>query len=413
MNMQLSSIEGDLLSELHELKLRIVNEGHALLDLSMVNPDLAPPRVMLDRLVEGAAKTGQHRYSVSRGVRRLREAFAAKYASKFQVTLDPEHQICVCLGTKDAVLHTLMTVGSPGDSAVLVSPAYPVHRAAARIAGYEVDTVTLGSCEEHFVEAMTEKLRKRRFKVAVLNFPNNPTGMTLSRHSYERLLPAFRDNGCVVINDFVYGELSFDAAPACSILSVEGYEAFAVESYSLSKAYNVPGWRIGAMAGARAVIERLMKLKSNIDYGQFMPLQVAAAAALASEEDLTAPTRQAYAGRTSLLARGLRSQGWSCESPAAGACIWARLPESVPQRDAARWCRELLAREWVSVLPGAVFGPEYADHVRFAAVLPGEGLHEVLLRLARLDEMRDGASAAWGRAVPGESPERLRESTLG
>jgi alanine-synthesizing transaminase len=358
--------------------------GLAVWDLSMVNPDLPPPRPILDRLLESVTKTTNHRYAVSRGVRRLREGFSTKYGVRFGQKLDPETQVCVCLGSKDATFHALRVLLQPGDAVVVLAPSYPAHPSAVALAG--------GRCipwefrhEPEMAAATLEKvLRETQPKVLLLNVPSNPLGVTVTQEWWLAVGAVCARAGVTIVNDFVYGEMGFAGAVSAG--------ARCVEVYSLSKAYNVPGWRVGALVGDVDVVRAVSRVKSNADYGLFLPLQYAATLALTSSEDLVRPTVQTYERRLKVLAGGLEALGWSVVRPEAGACLWTKFPERLAGRAAqagpetSRFrsiavAHHMLATSGIVVTPGVVCGAAYDSWVRFAAVSNEERLREVLRSL--------------------------------
>lgn len=380
----------DRLARLNQEKLAKVSTGSAVLDLSMINPDIEPPRLIIDKLVESSLHADRHRYAVSRGVRKLREAFALKYRQAFGVRLDPEHQICVSMGAKDAVVHALMCLAVPGGRALIGSPAYPAHLSALHLADFAYDFFELSSDEDRMLAEIERALAAERYHVVLMNFPNNPTGAVVSARFYERLHAIAAAAGVFLLNDFVYGEMLYDGGAAVSLLSVPGAAARAAEVYSLSKAYSVPGWRVGALAGNEELVKALWRLKAQIDYGIFLPIQEAAAAALAAGPELIRPQLERYRRRCNTLVNGLSKLGWSVARPAAGASVWAAVPADLCGGDAETFALELLQREGVMLLPGAAFGADYAGYVRFALVVSEEKLHGVISSLRSFSSWKRG-----------------------
>jgi len=381
----------DYLRPLKELQHRRLLEGKPVLDLSMVNPDLAPPRAVIDRLLESVGKPSAHRYSVSRGVRRLREAFADKYLSKFGVSLDPESEVCVCLGSKDATFHALRVLTHPGESVVVSAPAYPAHLSAVALVGGVVREWRPLPDPLLAAKSLARMLDESQARVALLNFPSNPAGAVVSAEWWTEVGRVCAQRGVAIINDFVYGEMCFDRKPAASALAAREQGARCVEVYSLSKAYNVPGWRVGALVGDDRIVKAISRLKSHADYGLFLPLQYAASVALTSKQDLVEPTTVAYERRLRVLVSGLSRLGWEVSEPKAGACVWARFPAALAAAAkgdssfvSVRVAEHLLDRAGVVVAPGCVFGESFDEHVRFAAVSSEERMREVVSSLATL-----------------------------
>lgn len=380
---ELAWLQHDRLGSLQAAKEEIARQGGDLLDLSMINPDLPPPRVMIDKLVEASLKPFNHRYAVSRGVRKLREAFAGKYRHRFGVTLDTDSEVCVTMGTKDAILDALTSLASPGQTVVLPAPTYPAHLSAVLLAGLKPEFYPLSADHDQMLAHIEGAFRRSRAKILLVNFPNNPTGMVVQSSFYEKLASIVRTFDAYVINDFVYGEMVFDGASA-SLLSCAALRERGAETYSLSKAYSVPGWRVAALCGEARLIRQVTRLKAHVDYGIFLPIQSAASHALLLKEDLVKPLLSQYNNRCNILAVGLRRLGWKVDAPRAGACVWAEVPEYISGRSME--ISERLIRELgVLAMPGELFGAEFCRHVRFAVVLPEERVRTAIDRLSRFE----------------------------
>jgi len=371
----------DLLAPLNELKLALLEEGRELLDLGMINPDLPPPRILMDKLLEASVKPANHRYAVSRGVRRLREAFALRYGARFGVALDPESEICVTMGTKDAISSTLRTFGHPGDTVLLGAPAYPAHVAAVRLAGMVPAFYPTAGNEAEVLAAVGEQVARSRPRILLLNYPANPTGRLASRRFIAGIGAIAREFDLLVVNDFVYGDLVHDRTAAASFLAEPGLSGRVLEVMSLSKAWSIPGWRIGALAGSSELVRPVSRFKSHHDYGVFLPLQLAAAAALSASPGEPGPLAGVYQARAGILCDGLARLGWEVVRPAAGASVWAKPPRGAVG-GSVQFARELLQTHGIMVMPGAVFGAQFDDCVRFALVAPEQTLRSVLERLA-------------------------------
>lgn len=372
-------LQKDSLGELHSIKLERIESGRDVTDLSMINPDIQVSQALLDRLVEATVKPVNSRYSVSRGITRLRQAFADKYHECFKVVLDPEKEICITMGAKDALLQLLLAFQLDQGRALLLSPAYPAHRDALMLSRYSVDLLPEFSEESQTLEEM-----ERRFKsgidVAVVNFPQNPTGKMVSHNFLEQLVELGRRYKVCLIHDFVYAELAF-SGPAPSILSgaEQGDEVY--EIYSLSKGYSIPGWRVASLAGKSNFMRTFMKLKSHLDYGIFLPIQHAAAYALAAGNDEVAETREQYRCRARVLVDGLKRLGWQVEMPSGGCSVWGRYSSEILPKDSFEAAKVLLERTGIAVLPGDYFPGASTQHLRFALVKPEEILQRVIARL--------------------------------
>jgi alanine-synthesizing transaminase len=373
----------DYLQSLKVLQHSLLLEGQLICDLSMVNPDLAPPRVVLDRLLESVTKPANHRYAVSRGVRRLREAFSTKYATRFGIELDPETEVCVCLGSKDATFQTLRALIRVGDNVVVGAPSYPAHISAVSLVGGNYVPWVYSSQPLEAAASLEGVLRSSNARAVVLNVPANPTGVVVGADWWRAVADVCRRFDATIVNDFVYGEMCFSGESAASALTAREVGARCVEVYSLSKAYNVPGWRVGAILGDLEVVKAVSRLKSHSDYGLFLPLQYAATVALTSSDDLVRPTVAAYERRLRVLSTGLK--------PKAGASVWCRYPEylatpseGTKEPASVKVAERLLRQAGVLVTPGIVFGPEFDAFVRFAAVVPEERIRDVVSALRKL-----------------------------
>jgi alanine-synthesizing transaminase len=402
----------DLLAEPRRLQRMLLDAGREVVDLSMINPDLAPPRYMLDKLLEATGKTSNHRYAVSRGIRRLRAAFSFKYESAFSNVVDPEREVCVCLGSKDGLFQTLKVVLGKGEKALLPAPAYPAHVSAVRLCGGTPVFFPVATSEGELLRSVESLLESEKPRCLVINFPHNPTGVTLSEGCVRELGALCSRQGVTVINDFVYGEMGFDReAPVPSFLPREGSRAGVVEVYSLSKAYSVPGWRVGAVVGDETIVKAVSKLKSHVDYGLFLPLQIAAAAALTAPTDLVGATAREYHRRARTLVAALERAGWEVACPRAGCSVWARIPDSVaavvaPSSGggaaslAVQFTSYFLQHDGVLVAPGPLFGEGSGNWVRFALVVGEERIREVGRRIGVLTALGAGARSDVIVAMP-------------
>lgn len=383
----------DVLAEPRRLQRVLVDAGREIIDLSMINPDMAPPRYLLDKLSEAVGKPLNHRYAVSRGIRKLRAAFSVKYETTFGVTLDPEKEVCVCLGSKDALRHTLEAVLSPGDGVLLSYPTYPAHTSAVLLASGKPCFFSIGADETVMLTEIRNALNEHKPKCIVLNFPHNPTGRVISRGFLEAVAELAQSTGTILINDFVYGEMVLDRSrPATSVLAAASNRKNVVEVYSLSKAYNVPGWRVGALVGCESLVRTVSRLKAHVDYGLFLPLQFAAAAALTAPDDLVVSTVREYERRGKILAAGLSRSGWKVLLPEAGCCVWAEPPQGVLEAAASGYPQvtglssvsltvSLLQHHGILMSPGVVFGSSFDKFVRFALVVGEDRVREVTRRI--------------------------------
>ena len=387
-------LKEDALSEINALKLKRLSTGKEVIDLSMINPDLAPARSLLDRLAELSIKPGNHRYAVSRGVRRLREAFTLKYSSAFKTELSPDRQVCVTMGTKDALPNALSCLRGLGygNTVLLGSPFYPGHSSAARLAGFTPNFFEIHEDPQGTLASIKSALSSHPGSVVLTNFPNNPLGTTVTKEFWSALVELARSYRSFVLNDFVYGEMCFSSGKAASLLAAAQNDDPCAETYSLSKAYNVPGWRVGALLGHSGLVELLAHLKSHLDYGIFLPLQLASAAALAAPAEVVGATLGAYQARAKTAADCLTRAGFKVRQSEAGACVWAQLPERVrphDQRASFALARNILAETGVAVSPGALFGEPWCGYLRLALVAPPERLRDCITRIQTFLENKE------------------------
>lgn len=379
-----------VVDDLNRGKFDILSQGRELIDLSMINPDLQPSRFLQDRLVQACLKPTAHRYSVSRGLKRLRSAFALKYSNHFGVDLDDEREVCVTMGCKDAMMALLQVLRSTGKRRMLLTrPWYPAHFAVAEVNEFTVGDVPWSSNEDRFCESVKSEVGSGRWDLFVVNFPMNPGGAIISINCLRRIQEICSEFGVLLVNDFTYGEMAF-SDEATSFLSNSGEKRGLLEIYSLSKAYSISGWRIAAIMGDCKWIEKIAQFKSVADYGVFIPLQVAAADVLSSEDRLASEASRIYQRRADVLVSELESIGWRANRPQAGASIWAELP-SHWQGGSAVVATEFLKWHGVATLPGIMFGDD--RFLRFALVRSEEYLRESVFRLAKLERNLQGQSS--------------------
>jgi len=354
----------------NELKAAARARGEDIIDFGMGNPDQPTPPHIVAKLVEAAQRNDTHRYSMSRGVPRLRRAVCRWYKRKYDVDLDPDSQAIVTIGSKEGLAHLALATVGPGDAVLVPNPAYPIHPYGFVIAGADIRHVPLTGDEDAFFEQL-EKAIKDSWptpKMLVLNFPGNPTTQCVELDFFERVVAIASEHNIWVVHDLAYGELTFDGYEAPSILQVPGAENIAVESYSLSKTYNMPGWRVGFMCGNRTLVAALTRMKSYLDYGMFTPIQIAAITALEGPQDCVKQIVDLYRRRRDVLCEGLNAIGWKVEKPKATMFVWAPIPERYREMGSLEFSKRLLQEAKVAVSPGVGFG-EYGDgFVRFGLI---------------------------------------------
>ena len=353
----------------NERKAAFRAEGEDIVDFGMGNPDQGAPAHIVDKLVEAAQRNDTHRYSLSRGIPRLRKAICNWYERKFNVSLDPEDEAIVTIGSKEGLAHLALAMLSPGDAVLVPNPAYPIHPYGCVIAGAEVIYVPLSE-ETDFFDELEKAIQGAwpKPKLIILNFPANPTTQCVELEFFERVVDIAKEHNIWVINDIAYGEITFDGYQPPSILQVKGARDIAAEFYSLSKTYNMPGWRVGFMCGNKTLVTALSRLKSYLDYGMFTPIQVAAIAALDGPQDCVEEIRSMYCSRRDVLVEGLNNLGWEVKPPKATMFVWAKIPEQFAHHGSLDFSMHMLEKAKVAVSPGVGFG-QYGDkHVRFSLI---------------------------------------------
>ena len=353
----------------NELKAKARARGEDIIDFGMGNPDQPTPSHIVAKLVEAAQRPDTHRYSLSRGIPRLRKAICDWYRQRYAVDLDPETQAIVTIGSKEGLAHLALATVGPGDAVLVPNPAYPIHPYGFVIAGADIRHVPLVEGIDFFAEL--EKAIKDSWpkpKMLVLNFPGNPTTQCVELDFFEKVVAIAREHGIWVVHDLAYADLVFDGYRAPSILQVPDAEQIAVESFSLSKSYNMPGWRIGFLCGNRNLVAALARMKSYLDYGMFTPVQVAAITALEGPQSCVDTIRLTYQCRRNVLCDGLSALGWPVERPRATMFVWAPIPEQYRHLGSLEFSKKLLAEAKVAVSPGVGFGSYGDDHVRFGLI---------------------------------------------
>ena len=362
--------------------------GEDVIDFSMGNPDQPTPEHIVKKLVETANREDTHRYSQSKGIPRLRRAMANWYRTRYDVNLDPESEVITTIGSKEGLAHLAMATLGPGDAVLVPNPAYPIHPYGFVIAGADIRHVPLLPGEDFFSELVKAiETSWPRPKMLVLNFPANPTTMCVEIDFFERVVEIAREHNIWVVQDLAYADIVFDGYIAPSILQVDGAKQIAVEFFSLSKSYNMPGWRVGFAAGNKELIGALARIKSYLDYGTFTPIQVAAIAALEGDQTCVSEIRDMYQSRRDVLCEGLNALGWPVEYPKATMFVWARIPEQYRDLGSLEFAKKLIRDANVAVSPGIGFGQYGDDHVRFALIENEHRTRQALRNIKRLFRM--------------------------
>ena len=352
-----------------ELKMAARRRGEDIIDMSMGNPDQPTPQHITDKLVEATLRENTHGYSISKGIPRLRKAICDWYRRRYDVEFDPESEAIVTIGSKEGLAHLMLATLDRGDTVLVPNPSYPIHIYGAIIAGADIRSVRMTPDVDFFDElqrAIKECTPKP--KMMILGFPSNPTARCVELEFFERVVALARQHDILVVHDLAYADIVFDGWKAPSIMQVPGARDVAVEFFTMSKSYNMAGWRVGYMVGNKELVSALARIKSYHDYGTFTPIQVASIIALDGDQSCVEEIRATYQNRRDVLAKGLHEAGWMVEVPKASMYIWAKIPEAYAAMGSLEFAKKLLAEARVAVSPGVGFGEYGDDHVRFALI---------------------------------------------
>ncbi len=376
-----------------ELKMAARRRGEDIIDLSMGNPDGPTPQHIVDKLIDTAKRPDTHGYSASKGIPRLRRAISHWYKKRYDVEIDPDTEAIVTIGSKEGLAHLMLATLDRGDTVLVPNPSYPIHIWGAVIAGAQIRSVRMSPEVDFFAElerAIRESYPKP--KMMVLGFPSNPTAQCVELDFFERVVKLAREHDILVVHDLAYADIVYDGWKAPSIMQVPGAREVAVEFFTMSKSYNMAGWRIGFMVGNRELVAALARIKSYHDYGSFTPVQVAAIAALEGDQTCVEHIRAQYQSRRDVLAKGLNEAGWPVEKPKASMYIWARIPEAWRHLGSLEFSKQLLEKAKVCVSPGIGFG-EYGDeYVRFALIENEARIRQAIRGIKTM--LREGPPAA-------------------
>ena len=352
-----------------ELKMAARRRGEDIIDFSMGNPDGPTPKHIVDKMIEVASRDNTHGYSVSKGIPRLRKAICNWYKGHFDVDLDPDSEAIVTIGSKEGIAHLMLACTDRGDTVLVPNPSYPIHIYGAIIAGADIRSVKmipgvdfLAELERAIVETVP------RPKMMILGFPSNPTAQCVDFEFLAKVVALGKRYGIWVVHDLAYADICFDGYKAPSIMQVPGAKDVAVEFFTMSKSYNMAGWRLGYMVGNKDLVHALARIKSYHDYGTFTPLQVAAIEALEGDQSCVEEVRLKYQKRRDILVKGLNEIGWPVETPKASMYIWAKIPEPYLHLGSVEFSKRLLQDAKVAVSPGIGFGEYGDDHVRIALI---------------------------------------------
>lgn len=375
--------------------------GEDIIDFGMGNPDQPTPKHIVDKLTETAQRSDTHRYSQSKGIPRLRRAICNWYRNRYQVELDPESEAIVTLGSKEGLAHLALATTGPGDAILVPNPSYPIHPYGFVISGADIRHVPMGN-EQQFFEELESAIRNSwpRPKMLVLNFPSNPTTDCVELPFFEKVVAIAREHQIWVVQDLAYADLCYDGYEAPSILQVDGAREVAVEFFSLSKSYNMPGWRIGFCCGNATLVGALARIKSYLDYGMFTPVQVAAIAALEGDQSCVAEINAMYRSRRDVLCSGLNASGWPVDPPRATMFVWAKIPEPYRAMGSLEFSKKLLREAKIAVSPGIGFGEYGEGFVRFGLIENEHRTRQAIRNIKRM--FRDDGLVAEARSGQAE-----------
>ncbi len=354
----------------NELKMQLRRQGEDIIDLGMGNPDIPTPSHVVKKMVEAVKNPKNHRYSVSRGILKLRLAICDWYKRHFDVDLDPDSEAIATIGAKEGLSHLVLATMGPGDIALVPDPTYPIHYYSVIIANADVRRVNLMSEEEDFLFLLEKAVKTLwpRPRVLIISFPHNPTTKVVGYEFFVKLVDFARENDMYIIHDLAYADIVFDGYRAPSILQVPGGKDVAVELYSMSKGYSMPGWRVGFCVGNSAMVHALARVKSYLDYGMFQPIQIAAIIALNGPYDVVKEITDIYRKRRNTLVKSLNRAGWKIEPPKGTMFVWAKIPDNFLETGSLEFSKLLVSHGKVAVSPGVGFGEHGEGYVRFALV---------------------------------------------
>lgn len=363
-------------ASINEIKLKMRQNGEDVIDFSMGNPDNPTPQHIIDKLCESARKPKNHGYSVSKGIYKLRLAIANWYKRKYNIYLDPNDEVCVTMGSKEGYVHLVQAITNPGDNAIVCSPAYPIHYYAFILNGANVVNIPIKWDDNMYLdyESYFNDLKKNirntfpKPKFVVVNFPHNPTTVIVNKDFYERLVKTAKEERFYIISDIAYAELCFGDFKTPSIFEIEGAKDVAVETYTLSKTYNMAGWRVGFVVGNKKMINALQKIKSWIDYGMHTPTQIASTIALNGPQSCINDIKNEYENRMNVLVDSFSNAGWEVKKSQASMFIWAKIPQDYQSLGSLEFCKQILQEAKVAFSPGIGFGDNGEGYVRIALI---------------------------------------------
>lgn len=383
---RISRLPPYVFAEVNKLKAAARANGHDIIDFGMGNPDSAPPEHVIEKLKETLKDPKVHRYSLSRGIQGLRKAQAGYYQRRFGVEVDPESEVVVTIGSKEGLANLAQAITGPGDTFIVPDPSYPIHTWGFVIAGCAQVITIPNKPDEHFFPALKKAIEtaERKPVALIVNYPCNPTAYSVDLSFYEEVIAIAKHYGIYVLSDLAYCELYYDGNPPPSILQVKGAKDIAVEFTTISKTYSMAGWRIGFAVGNKQLVAALTKIKSYLDYGTFLPVQVAAAAAINGPQEYVTNLRSMYKARRDVLCDGLKDAGWNVTVPDASMFVWAEIPDAYKHLGCMEFSKLLLTQADAAVAPGIGFGPGGEGFVRIALVENRQRIRQAVRNIKQL-----------------------------
>jgi alanine-synthesizing transaminase len=369
----------------NDLKAKARSRGEDIIDLGMGNPDQATPKHIVDKLVEAAKNPRNHRYSASKGITRLRKAITTWYRDRYDVDLDPDTEAIATIGAKEGLAHLALAVLQPGDGALVPNPTYPIHSYSVVIADGDLRSVPLVPGEDFFARLTeTARLSWPKAKLLILSFPHNPTTLCVDRDFFVKVVEFAKEHRLMVVHDFAYADISFDGYTPPSFLQAPGAKDVGVEFFSMTKSYNMAGWRLAFCCGNRDMVTALARIKSYLDYGVFQPIQIAGIVALEAQQACVGEINEMYRRRRDVLVNGLNKMGWQVQKPKGTMFVWAPIPEAYRAMGSLEFSKMLIQEAKVAVSPGIGFGEYGEGHVRFALVENEQRIKQALRGLKTL-----------------------------
>lgn len=389
---RISKLPPYVFAVINEMKAKARAAQLDVVDMGMGNPDGETPRAVVHKVIEAVQNPRNHRYSQSKGIANLRQEIVNRYRKNYGVRLDPETEAIATIGAKDALAHLLFAIVGPGDVVVSPNPAYPIHQYGVIMAEGQACMLPMKTPDD-FMQGLEDLYRTPGFKpkVLLISFPHNPTTQCVDLPFMQRIVELARTHGTLIIHDFAYADICFDGYKAPSILEVEGAKDIAVEIYSLSKSFNMAGWRVGFCVGNRRMIAALARIKSYLDYGIFQPIQIASIIALRECSDETSKICATYKARRDVLVNGLQRAGWDVEKPRGSMFVWAKIPEPFDQMGSLEFAKMMIEKALVAVSPGIGFGPLGEGYVRFGLIENEHRTRQATRNIRQM--MKEGSSS--------------------